>query len=383
MDTRRMIAYSVDGATIGAMPEITQLPELIAALPGDLRAPAEAILRVESLSGRLALTDQMRPWVERHFGAPDQVERQRIIAVTNRLTLEGALFNPLRAMRPGGARASDAELDAWVADELAGDIFADPLADTPADPFGRIAGRYCVTASNIAKYAGWHGLVIPREPHPLRFSAEQIDDYLETALRWVAAAQVADPSARYPLITWNCLPKSGATIVHAHWQIAIAHGQPYARVEAWRRAAAQYQGAAGRGYLDDLSALHEALGCGLTVAGARAWAHLTPQRPREVVLLAHAPPHAGSPAARALAGAISHVLRALVDTLGTRAFNMAIALPPPGAPGAGELPTIVRIGDRGPALTTRGDMGAMELYGTGVIAEDPLWVAAQIRAASR
>lgn len=363
------------------MPEITQLPALIDALPSDMRAAARTILRVEVDHGQLSPTPQMRPWIERHFGAHDQVERQSIVAVTNQLTLEGALFNPLRARRPTGPSASDAQLDAWIAEELASDIFAKPLADTPADPFGRIQGRHCVTASNIAKYAGWHGLVIPHEPHPLRFSAAQIGDYLDTALRWVAAAQAIDPGARFPLITWNCLPKSGATIVHAHWQIAIARDQPYARVESWRRAAEQYHQRSGRLYLDDLSALHESLGCGLGVPSVRSWAHLTPLRTREVVLLAHTPIEPGAQSIATLGDALYRTLRALIDGLGTRAFNMAIALPPQGDPTWHGFPALVRIGDRGPALTTRGDLGAMELYGTGVIAEDPCWVAAQIRAA--
>jgi hypothetical protein len=361
------------------MPEITQLPALIDALPADLRAAAATILHVEVAHGQLTPTAQMRPWIERHFGAPDQVERQTIMAVTNRLTLEGALFNPLRARRPTGASASDADLDAWIAEELASDIFADPLADTPADPFGRIHGQYCITASNIAKYAAWHGLVIPHEPHPLRFSAAQIGDYLNTALRWVAAAQAVDPGARFPLITWNCLPKSGATIVHAHWQIAIARGQPYARVESWRRAAEQYHQRARRSYLDDLSDLHDSLGCGLGIPGVRSWAHLTPLRTREVVLLARAPIEPGRQSADTLAQALYHALRTLIDRLGMRAFNMAIALPPQGDPAWQEFPALVRIGDRGPALTTRGDLGAMELYGTGVIADDPCVVAAQFR----
>jgi hypothetical protein len=89
-----------------------------------------------------------------------------------------------------------------------------------------------------------------------------------------------------------------------------------------------------------------------------------------------------SSATRTVADGLANVLRGLIDGMQTRAFNMAIALPP-GLPEPGweGFPTIIRIGDRGPALTTRNDVGAMEFYGTGVIAEDPFGVAERLRTA--
>lgn len=69
------------------------------------------------------------------------------------MTLEGVLFNPLRALRPAGATGGDAAIDAWIAAELgADDFFAHPLTLTTADRFGRVQGKYCVTAANVAKY---------------------------------------------------------------------------------------------------------------------------------------------------------------------------------------------------------------------------------------
>jgi hypothetical protein len=339
----------------------------------------------------------MRGWVARQFGDADAVRAQTIVNVTNRLTLESALFNPLRARRPAQAATDDAALEAWIARELAAhDIFRDPERDTTADVFGRIRGRFCVTASNIAKYEGWHGLVIFDEPHPLRFSAEQVRDYLETALRWIAAAHARDPLAIYPVITWNCLPKSGATIVHGHMQIALARGMPYARVELWRRAAAAYRAATGRRYADDLFALHDALGLALAPGGTpRAFAHLTPLRNREIVLFGdqtstEEPPYGAyglygdsfvSTPVGALFELIAATLRRLIDDLGTRAFNLALALPPLAQPAEDwrDMPILARIGDRGNPLSDRSDIGAMEIYASGCITADPFEVAAQLQ----
>ncbi|GAB4114712.1 MAG: hypothetical protein Fur005_18500 [Roseiflexaceae bacterium] len=359
-------------------PTVLQIGDLLDRLAAEPRQIAERLFDVEIAQGRLVPTTEMIPWIERQFGDIDATCQQTIVRIQNRFTLESALFNPLRSRRPNGAITDSAALDQWIAEELRHDIFADPLRDTPADLFGRIVGRYCVSASNIAKYDGWHGLVIPHEAHPLHFDEAQISDYLDVALRWIRAAQEHDPLARYPLITWNCLPKSGATIVHSHWQIAIARSMAYSRVELWRRAATHYHAETGRWYFADFAQLHQALGLLLDLKGLKGLhglIHLTPLRSRELILLADR-----SVDTPTLAQAIHACLRRLVDDLGTRSLNMAIALPPLGDPQWQGFPILVRIGDRGAVLTSRNDIGAMELYGTPVIAEDPFVVAQQLKA---
>jgi len=98
---------------------------------------------------------EMEPWVIQQFGALDSVREQMIVKIVNRMTLESALFNPLRARRPTKPGGGDHALEEWIARELAEhDIFRDPERDTTADLFGRIRGQHCVTASNVAKYAG-------------------------------------------------------------------------------------------------------------------------------------------------------------------------------------------------------------------------------------
>jgi hypothetical protein len=79
--------------------------------------------------------------------------------------------------------------------------------------------------------------------------------------------------------------------------------------------------------------------------------------------------------------ALYHVLRRLIDEQGMRAFNVAIALPPLGPTPEDwrAMPIIGRIADRGDPLTTRGDLGAMELFAANVITADPFEVAAQLR----
>jgi hypothetical protein len=359
---------------------ITTLPERIAALPPADRARCERLFFVERVEGQTVIPREMEPWVASSFGNIDRVRRQTIVRVVNRFTLEGTLFNPLRALRPAGKTMSDADLHAWIESELNDlDFFAQPFAATSADIFGRIRGRFCVTASNIAKYDGWHGLVVFDEPHPLRFDRDQFADYLEVALRWLEAAHRHDPQAIYPMITWNCLPRSGATIAHGHMQMSLARGMHYTRSELWRRVALQY-GEVAR-YFADLVAVHADLN--LLIAGTPAghmFAHLTPLRNGEVVALL---PYA--PDAALLAGELTSLmypaLRTMVDHHKVRAFNVGIALPPfSDDTGAWSgMPVIARLADRGPALNVRNDWGAMELFATGCVTVDPFEVAAALR----
>ncbi|HEX7169413.1 MAG TPA: hypothetical protein VF206_01185, partial [Rubrobacter sp.] len=80
--------------------KITNLPDLISGLPSADRAVAERIFDVSATTGRLDPPEAMRAWIEKSFGSTGRVTAQRIVKVTNRITLEGTLFNELRASRP-------------------------------------------------------------------------------------------------------------------------------------------------------------------------------------------------------------------------------------------------------------------------------------------
>ena len=66
------------------------------------------------------------------------------------------------------------DIDVQLAEASAHDLFSNPYENTPEDVFGRVIGKHCVTASNIAKGDGLHGLVIFNEFNPLHFSREEV-----------------------------------------------------------------------------------------------------------------------------------------------------------------------------------------------------------------
>jgi hypothetical protein len=200
---------------------IMQIEDAVEALGHEEHARFHRIFHVSSTSGRLVPPDAMIPWIEKQFGSVEPTLDQKIIKVTNVVTLEGVLFNWLRSSRPMWRQEIhlDEELERTSSDPL-----HDPYNGTPEDTFGRVRGRFCVTASNIAKFDGYHGLVVFNERHPLRFTRDMLHDYIDTGGRWGDLAHASDPDAKYYMFLWNCLWRAGASLLHGHAQVIMGRG---------------------------------------------------------------------------------------------------------------------------------------------------------------
>lgn len=373
-------------------PSIANLADAVAGLPALDRARFERIFHLATAEGQTVPPEAMEGWLAEQFGSVDAVRRQQIVRVTNRVTLEGTLFNPLRARRP--IEAADGEREALrfaqgdrqdqgdqdgVEETIrrkaeAGCDFCQPLTWTPADTFGRLRGQYAITASNVAKFDAWHGVIIFDEHHPLHFTDEQVADYLDLAQAWAHQAHEADPEAQYPLLIWNCLWRSGSSILHGHAQIGVGRGMHFARVEAWRRGALRYRAAHGADYFSDLVAVQRALGLAVEVGTATILPSLTPVKEKETQIVAPRPD-------ADLKAALCHALHTFVKRLGVRSFNLALYQPPFGQVEESwdDFPFIVRLVDRGALDNNTSDVGAMELFAQSVVTADPFLVAEAMR----
>src|SRR4051812_24908745 len=350
--------------------KITDLPALISGLPSEERALAERIFDVSATTGHLVPPEAMYDWIERSFGSVDAVREQRVVKVTNRITLEGALFNELRASRPTDTGVS-VDLEREI-EETVGDPFCRPYEGTPADAFGRVRGKYSVTASNVAKYDGFHGVIVFDEHNPLRFTPEKISDYISVGLEWGKKALETDPEARYLFLMWNCLWRAGGSIIHGHSQVTATRNMHYPKIERLRRVAAAYSAEHGSNYFEDLYRVHDSLGLGLPAPnGVRAFASLTPIKEKELVLIGSSLEE--EPLRQAVAGALHGYTR----RLGVSTFNAAFYLPPlvPTGEDWSFFPVLVYLVDRGNPANRTSDMGAMELYAASVVASDPFVVA--------
>jgi hypothetical protein len=354
---------------------IVDLDILVEALSKKSKELFQRIFSVSTTKGFLKPPETMLPWIEQHFGSVDRVTEQKIIKVTNLVTFEGSIFNSLRALRPRQYE-DRLRVEANILDKAKDDPLSKPLEDTPEDLFGRIKGKHCITASNIAKYDGLHGMIIFKDFNPIKFSRGEIIDYLDTGWKWAQKAHQFDPSAKYYFFLWNALKRAGASLAHGHAQVVLSHDCHYAKIEALRQAALRYKAENGSDYFDDLYQVHLDLGLALKKNGIRILSYLTPIKEKEMMLL--------SPALNdSFKNRLYEVLACFRDCMHVTSFNVGIATPPLNSlPKEWRgFPVVARIVDRGYPWDGSSDFGTMELYAASIISSDPFQVARELKEA--
>src|SRR5215212_7352053 len=90
--------------------------------------------------------------------------------------------------------ATTGRLDPQIA-ATEGDPFCHPKEGTPADVFGRVEGEHAITASNVAKYDGFHGVIVFEDHNPLHLTPEKVAGYVSVGLEWSRRVLEADPEA--------------------------------------------------------------------------------------------------------------------------------------------------------------------------------------------
>ncbi len=354
-------------------PDITSLEAVVGSLPAGEKALFRRIYRVTTAVGELRIPLSMRPWVKQQFGSVGAVTRQKIIKIANVITLEETLFNRLRSSRPAEFKEGWS-LEAQLADASEDDLFSSPGDNTPEDLFGRVVGRHCITASNIAKYDGWHGMVIFNDFHPLHFSREQVIDYIDVGWEWARRARVREPRAKYFFFMWNCLWRAGASINHGHAQVMLTRDRHYAKIERLRQAALNYKQNYGANYFTDLFQAHHSVGCAVVKGGVKILAHLTPFKDNEVILLAEE-------LNLSFKNMIYDVLACFRDRLGVNSFNLGLVTPPLAETEESwaDFPVTAWLVDRGDPGSRVSDIGGMEIYAASVVSSDPFELARELR----
>jgi hypothetical protein len=355
--------YNEDTKRI-SMSSIIELPKIMGLLDSNEKTLFDRFFLVQSSSAKLMLPKDMKPWAEKTFGAIADVEDQKIIKVSNRFTYETALYNELRAKRPHIACPDD-ELEKELATS-GDDPFCKPLSMTPADVFGRAKGKFCVSASNIAKYDSLHGVIIFKKHNPLEFSDKELNDYFKTALVWFRKANKSNKDAVYPYLLWNCLWRSGAGVTHGHMQVALGEGMHYGEAELYNRIRQDYSAKHSADYFSDLHTVHERIGLGMRWKGIKVFMNITPKKEKEITLISEK-------FDRKLFKAIYLAANCLVKDFCVQSFNLGVLLPPMAKiEGWRGFPVVARIVDRGKLSTKTCDIGGMEMHAkSSVIEGDP------------
>jgi len=351
---------------------IAQLESTVMALPEAERALFQRIFHVTTDTARVVIPDAMADFVQSRFGSLEAVSEQTIVKVTNLITLDAAIYNSLRAIRPRDIDTSP--LPPEIVKGGTGDPFCSPLEQTTEDTFGRVRGAHCVTAANLVPFERFHSVVIFDNHNPLDFTEETLGDALDTALAWARLAHCQDAEARYFFLFWNCLWRAGGSRVHGHMQATLGRGMHQAQVEALRRAALLYRLGHGTSYFEDLCAVHEALGLATRVDDTRIFAYLTAKKEKEVWVVSEEMDDS-------FRHALYEAVHTCVEELGVRSFNMALLWRPIDsvAEDWSDFPVIARIVDRGELTSKVSDIGSMELFGTSVVSSDPFTIGEALR----
>ena len=351
---------------------IITIDEAINALPTADRQLFRRLYTPAVYTSRMIVPESMEAWTASQFGSLEAVTSQRVARLTNRVTGEETIFNPLRLKRPHDAQeAGSSSLDSL---DKCADNFDRPRINTPEDIFGRIQGKYCLTASNVAKCDGWHGVIIFKEHHPLRFGEAEVSDYLDVAWDWAGSAHRESPASKYFFFSWNCLWRSAASLTHGHAQMMLTRRQHFARIEHLRKCALAYRRRHQRNYFEDLCLVHQALGLTENHGGTRMLAYLTPIKHNGIVILAKA---IDTPFKKAVYRALSFYR----DRLNVASFNLAVATPPLSLTRESwqDFPVIAWLVDRGNPDKRSCDIGALELFASTAVTSDPFVLAAQMR----
>ncbi|MGZ7108524.1 MAG: hypothetical protein ACXVHW_06120 [Methanobacterium sp.] len=340
-----------------------------------------SIFHVSSATGSMKIPSTYRKRILEIFGKKDnegniiesekevikRIETQKIVKTYNKWIGSGSLFNSLRASRPGMGKEEIEDIrkkvDEYIKGSEEGCEFCYPEINTPEDVFGRVKGKYCITGSNLAKYDAWSSVIFFNRHHPLKFSLEEVSDYIDTGFKWFKKVHNYDKRFKYPFFLWNCLQKAGASQVHSHAQILMTDEIHYAKPQFLRKIFRQYMQLTGKNYFKDVYKAHDALG--LTLDGeVDGFASITPIKEKEFIIVTRDNPSENE----SIKEAIYKILRCFIDELGVTSFNMVISCP---AFGESSFPYLIQIVDRGSIFKTTVDTGAMELYGSSVISDDP------------
>jgi len=248
------------------------------------------------------------------------------------------------------------------------DPFEDPLGNTPLSPWGgRERGKFCVSAENIAKFDVQHALVIFDETHPLRFTRDEVIDYLDVACEVWEHQHEADPKRVYPFLIWQAMGKSASSLIHGHLQVLMGSGQHYSKIERLRQDVQSYRRIhGGPNFWNDYAYLHEKLGLMIRRNGTVVIASVAPLKEKEIWMM-------GTRMDSEYKNNVHDLLDAYVNRLGVSSFTLSIAKPPVARVNEDwtDFPVLLRLVDRGNPLSPTADMGAMELWGDSVVSSDP------------
>jgi len=277
-----------------------------------------------------------------------QFKNQKLIFIDDKILEKTAIFNISRKKRPQPTKEAQEQQE---------DPFCRYETETPIDEIGRLENNFSITASNLSKMADYHSLVIFKKHNFEEIKEKDFVSSINLAESWFEKIENFDKEIKNKILIWNHHFRSGASILHPHFQLLAYKHTPIA-INEFKIKLENYQKKFKRSYFQDYFNLMKKANLGIEKNRLKIWFSLTPEK--EKGLNFHGDLFKN---AKFLWKIIQNLIKENV-----KAFNIFYLLD-------------LKYGffvDRGEINKLNSDFGSLEIFGIKIISSDPFELSKKI-----
>ena len=213
---------------------------------------------------------------------------------------------------------------------------------------------------------------------------EKLTDIFSICEEWFHCANESNTNAIYPMFSWNCKARAGASQNHGHAHLLLAENFHYGRYEYLQHCARNYNLAnPNRNYFLDLISTSMSMGLAKKIGECTILINLTPSFGYDLIVLSWN-------FDQDFRDAMDRAIHLLMKKFDSVTFNIGITFPPlekgevrkrlPWSHlkeslllGDAPMPYIGYLVDRGDPTNGKftSDVCGMKLYGSSIVARDP------------
>jgi ATP adenylyltransferase/5',5'''-P-1,P-4-tetraphosphate phosphorylase II len=277
-----------------------------------------------------------------------QFKKQKLIFIDDKILGKSAIFNLSRANRPQPLNETENQKE---------DPFCKYMTETPIDEIGRLENEFSVTASNLSKMADYHSLVIFKKHNFQDVNEKDFISSISLAKEWFENIKKFDPEIKNRILIWNYHFRSGASILHPHFQLLAYKYNPVVITDL-KRKLENYQKNFTTDYFQDYFNLMKKINLAKEENNIKAWVSLTPEKEKGVNFYGNLFENSKF---------LWEIIKNLIQT-GTQSFNFFYIL---------DLNYGFFV-DRGEVKKLNSDFGSLEIFGIKIISSDPTELARAI-----
>jgi hypothetical protein len=271
-----------------------------------------------------------------------EFKKQKLIFINDKIFKKTAIFNLSRKKRP------QPNLEPKIQEQ---DPFCYYQTETPVDEIGRLENKLAVTAGNLSKMADYHSLIIFKKHNFNDLKREDFLSAINLAQKWFEKIQNFDKEIKTKIFIWNYHFRSGASILHPHFQLLAYKNIPL-KVFDLKEKLENYEKNFNSNYFNDYFKLMRKINLAKEKNNFKIWISLTPEKERGLNFYGDLFKEAKF---------LWEILQKLIKKLKTQSFNIFYLL---------DLNYGFFV-DRGEINKLNSDFGSLEIFGIKIISSDP------------